>query len=333
MERLLATGDVRDLKGVQLCAVGPSTGARLQRYGLRVDLMPAEYRAEAVLEALSAAAGLNGQRILLPRADIARELLGDELREAGAEVTEVVAYRTLPGGAGARRRPRHLPDAARSADRRRHVHERVGRQELRRDARPRAGRRPAADDGRRVDWSGHRRSGAAARHRDDRDARALHDSRSRRRARRALQRSHHGPETWPRKPRTTYRQDPDRGARTSDSADFPRHRPRRLRRTPALRALVRETRLSPEMFIYPLFVCTGEGQRREVGLDAGRVSALGRRSRPRGGGREGRRRPGRAAVRPAGREGRRRLGRLRSGRRRCRRRCARSSARCPACWS
>jgi porphobilinogen synthase len=43
------------------------------------------------------------------------------------------------------------------------------------------------------------------------------------------------------------------------------HRPRRLRRSPALRALVRETRLSPEMFLYPLFVCGGEGQRREVG--------------------------------------------------------------------
>ena len=42
-------------------------------------------------------------------------------------------------------------------------------------------------------------------------------------------------------------------------------RPRRLRRTAAIRALVRETRLSPDMFIYPLFVCTGEGQRREVG--------------------------------------------------------------------
>jgi porphobilinogen synthase len=42
------------------------------------------------------------------------------------------------------------------------------------------------------------------------------------------------------------------------------HRPRRLRRSPALRALVRETRLSPDMFLYPLFVCGGEGQRREV---------------------------------------------------------------------
>jgi porphobilinogen synthase len=44
-----------------------------------------------------------------------------------------------------------------------------------------------------------------------------------------------------------------------------RHRPRRLRRSPAMRALVRETRLSPEMFVYPLFVCSGVGERREVG--------------------------------------------------------------------
>ena len=41
-------------------------------------------------------------------------------------------------------------------------------------------------------------------------------------------------------------------------------RPRRLRRTPAMRALVRETRLSPEQLLYPLFVCEGEGVRREI---------------------------------------------------------------------
>jgi uroporphyrinogen III methyltransferase/synthase len=97
MTRLLAIGDVRALHGVRLCAVGPSTGSRLQRYGLRVDLMPAEYRADAVVESLEASGSLKGQRILLPRADIARERLAEELREAGAEVAEVVAYRTVPG--------------------------------------------------------------------------------------------------------------------------------------------------------------------------------------------------------------------------------------------
>ena len=42
------------------------------------------------------------------------------------------------------------------------------------------------------------------------------------------------------------------------------HRPRRLRRTEAMRALVRETRLSPDTLMFPLFVCEGEGVRREV---------------------------------------------------------------------
>ncbi|HEY0564586.1 MAG TPA: porphobilinogen synthase, partial [Terriglobales bacterium] len=45
---------------------------------------------------------------------------------------------------------------------------------------------------------------------------------------------------------------------------FPITRMRRLRRTESLRALVRETQLSPENFILPLFVCPGEGVRREV---------------------------------------------------------------------
>ena len=42
------------------------------------------------------------------------------------------------------------------------------------------------------------------------------------------------------------------------------HRPRRLRSTAAIRALIRETRLSPDMLVYPLFVCAGSGIRREI---------------------------------------------------------------------
>src|SRR6266567_7876174 len=45
---------------------------------------------------------------------------------------------------------------------------------------------------------------------------------------------------------------------------FPATRLRRLRRTSALRDMVRETRLTPESFVYPLFVCPGEGVRKEV---------------------------------------------------------------------
>src|SRR5215470_9546771 len=46
---------------------------------------------------------------------------------------------------------------------------------------------------------------------------------------------------------------------------FPATRLRRLRRTGALRSLVRETRLTPESLVYPMFVCPGEGVRKEVG--------------------------------------------------------------------
>ena len=50
---------------------------------------------------------------------------------------------------------------------------------------------------------------------------------------------------------------------------FPIHRPRRLRATEAIRSLVRETRLHPAQFILPLFVCPGEGVRKEIGAMPG----------------------------------------------------------------
>jgi uroporphyrinogen III methyltransferase/synthase len=94
MSRLTAVADVRALSGVRVCAVGPSTASRLLRYGVRADLMPLEYRAEALMDSLRTAGPLRGKRILLPRADIGGEVLNDELRQAGAEVTDVIAYRT-----------------------------------------------------------------------------------------------------------------------------------------------------------------------------------------------------------------------------------------------
>ena len=93
IERLLGTPqDLRALSGVRLCAVGPATASRLAERGLKVDLIPAEYRAEAVVQALGEVRGLN---ILLPHADIGRELLADDLKKRGANVTEVVAYCTV----------------------------------------------------------------------------------------------------------------------------------------------------------------------------------------------------------------------------------------------
>ena len=90
--------DVRELKGVRLCAIGPATAERLLRYGLRVDLVPEEHRGEAVVEALRNAEDLSERRILLPRADLARDVLPAELQRAGAEVVDVTAYRTVRTG-------------------------------------------------------------------------------------------------------------------------------------------------------------------------------------------------------------------------------------------
>ena len=96
MERLLGSPlDLRELKGVKLCAVGAATGEGLSRYGLKVDLMPGEFRAEALIGAIAEDGGVRGRRFLLPRADIGREIVADELRARGAEVTEVIAYRTV----------------------------------------------------------------------------------------------------------------------------------------------------------------------------------------------------------------------------------------------
>jgi uroporphyrinogen III methyltransferase/synthase len=87
--------DVRALKGPRLCAVGTATAGRLSMYGIKVDLVPDEFRAEALVEALLQSGPINGARILIPHADIARDVLANELRQAGAVVTEVVAYRTV----------------------------------------------------------------------------------------------------------------------------------------------------------------------------------------------------------------------------------------------
>ncbi len=95
MERLRGLGrDIRMLKGVNLCVVGPKTAESLEQYGLRADLVPAEFKAEGVLEALGGEK-VKGQRFLIPRAKIAREIIPRKLRELGAEVTVATAYENV----------------------------------------------------------------------------------------------------------------------------------------------------------------------------------------------------------------------------------------------
>ncbi len=94
-ERLKNRGkDIRLLKGVSICAVGPKTAESIEQYGLRADLIPSEFKAEGVLAALGGV-NLKGQKFLIPRAKVAREIIADKLRELGAEVTVATAYENV----------------------------------------------------------------------------------------------------------------------------------------------------------------------------------------------------------------------------------------------
>jgi uroporphyrinogen III methyltransferase/synthase len=86
--------DARTLKGVRVAAIGPKTADAIRAKGVNPDLVPQEYRAEAVVEAFGKQ-GVKGVRILLPRAADAREVLPQELEKMGARVEVVEAYRTV----------------------------------------------------------------------------------------------------------------------------------------------------------------------------------------------------------------------------------------------
>lgn len=77
----------------RVAAIGPATAEALAEHGVRVELVPAEYRAEALVEALRRFVG-PADRVLLPRAKETRDVLVVELRRLGVAVTEVPAYQT-----------------------------------------------------------------------------------------------------------------------------------------------------------------------------------------------------------------------------------------------
>jgi uroporphyrinogen III methyltransferase/synthase len=83
----------------KICVIGPRTQKELEKMGLTVHFRPSEYRAEGITEGLKALE-IQGQKILLPRARGARRILPEALREAGALVDEVEAYRTVKPALG-----------------------------------------------------------------------------------------------------------------------------------------------------------------------------------------------------------------------------------------
>ncbi len=107
--------DIRELKGIKICAIGKKTAGAVEMMGLKVDMVPKKFMAEGLVDAfITESAQLNvpsaeshknvqdtkneplhGMKILLPRAEVARELFPDKVRELGGEIDVPVAYRAL----------------------------------------------------------------------------------------------------------------------------------------------------------------------------------------------------------------------------------------------
>ncbi|MGZ8422443.1 MAG: uroporphyrinogen-III C-methyltransferase [Nitrospira sp.] len=95
MTRLMESQrDVRALAGLTMCCIGPRTAEALSAYGLRADVIPEQFQAEGILEALDGRP-VRGMNVLIPRALVAREILPEQLRTRGATVDVVPVYRTI----------------------------------------------------------------------------------------------------------------------------------------------------------------------------------------------------------------------------------------------
>ena len=113
--------DIRDLKGVKICAVGPRTASEIWRYGIRTDMVPERFNAEGLTaafmkDAAARQAGtegkrdLKGIRMLLPRAESAREVFPEKVRELGGEIDVVTAYRAVKPETHGKRLKRFLKE-------------------------------------------------------------------------------------------------------------------------------------------------------------------------------------------------------------------------------
>jgi uroporphyrinogen-III synthase len=86
--------DARALAGVNIAAIGPGTAGALARYGVRADLVPDRFVAEALVDAFPAPSA-QGERVLLARAEQARDVLPEGLERKGYVVDVVPVYRTV----------------------------------------------------------------------------------------------------------------------------------------------------------------------------------------------------------------------------------------------
>ena len=103
-EQLLGESrDARALAGLKVAGVGPATAGALLEHGIAVDLIPKRFVAEGLLELMQAREDVSGKRVLYVTAEGSRDVLPQGLREIGAEVVVIEAYRSIADGQGAER--------------------------------------------------------------------------------------------------------------------------------------------------------------------------------------------------------------------------------------
>jgi uroporphyrinogen III methyltransferase/synthase len=88
--------DARDIGGVRIAAIGPATAQRIKDLHLKVDLQPEDFVAESLVAEFEKGGSIENQRVLLVRAEKARDVLPQELNRLGAIVDQGFAYRTVP---------------------------------------------------------------------------------------------------------------------------------------------------------------------------------------------------------------------------------------------
>jgi uroporphyrinogen III methyltransferase/synthase len=108
-EQLLGRGrDARALAGLKIAAVGPATAGALLEHGITVDVIPQRFVAEALLEIMRARDDVAGSKVLYVAAEGARDALPMGLREIGADLTVIEAYRSIADGEGAEKLARAI---------------------------------------------------------------------------------------------------------------------------------------------------------------------------------------------------------------------------------
>lgn len=114
--------DIRELKGVKICAIGTKTAGEVKKYGLKINLVPEEFNAEGLIKTFiaeyetqtkpkwSTEQGLKGIKFLLPRAEHGRSIFPDAIKELGGEIDVATAYRAVNPGVHGKRLKRFLKE-------------------------------------------------------------------------------------------------------------------------------------------------------------------------------------------------------------------------------